>query len=64
MCHDLLIMSMRLRVIAILNTKGSDYCSIVSLINKNGAINLLQNADLTKKKLFPYIKMGKDILTL
>ena len=57
-------MSMRLRVIAILNTKGSDYCSIISLISKNGAINLLQNTDLTKKKLFPCIKMGKDILTL
>ena len=51
-------MSMRLRVIAILNTKGSDYCSIVSLISKNGAINLLQNADLTKKKIISIYKNG------
>ena len=31
--------------IAILNIKGSDYCC--SLISKNEAINLMQNADLT-----------------
>ena len=35
--------------ISILNTKGSDYHSIFSLISKNEAINLLQNADLTEK---------------
>ena len=43
------IMSMNLSDIAILNIKGSDYQCIVSFISKNGAINLLQNADLTKK---------------
>ena len=31
------------------NIKGSDYCCIISLISKNEAINLLLNADLTKK---------------
>ena len=46
-CHDLLLMSINLCNIAILNIKGSDYCSIISLISKNEAINLLQNADLT-----------------
>ena len=46
-CHDLLMMSINLCNIAILNIKGSDYCSIISLISKNEAINLLQNADLT-----------------
>ena len=46
--HDLLMMSMNLRDIAILN-KGSDYRCIISLISKNEAINLMQNADLTKK---------------
>ena len=35
--------------IAILNIKGSDYCCIISLISKNEAIKLLQNADLTEK---------------
>ena len=35
--------------IAILNIKGSDYCCIISLISKNEAINLFQNADLTEK---------------
>ena len=33
-----------------LNIKDSDYCCIISLISKNEAINLLQNADLTEKK--------------
>ena len=40
---------MNLRDIAILNIKGSAYGSIISLISKNEAINLMQNADLTKK---------------
>ena len=34
-CHDLLMMSMNLRDIAILNIKNSDYCCIISLISKN-----------------------------
>ena len=33
----------------ILNIKGPDYHCIISLNNKNEAIKLLQNADLTKK---------------
>ena len=41
-------MSMHLRDIAIFNIKGSDYRCIVSLISKNEAINLMQNADLTE----------------
>ena len=35
--------------IAILNIKGSNYHCIISLLSKNEAINLLQNADLTEK---------------
>ena len=38
---------MNMSDIAILNIKGSDYCCIISLISKNEAINLMQNADLT-----------------
>ena len=45
--HDLLMMSINL--IAILNIKGSDYRCILSLISKNEAVNLMQNADLTEK---------------
>ena len=48
-CHDLLMISMKLSNIDILNIKGSDYCCIISLICKNEAINLIQNADLAKK---------------
>ena len=40
---------MNLHNIAILNNKGSDYCCIISLISKNEAIKLMQNADLTEK---------------
>ena len=48
-CYDLLMMSINFRNIAILNIKGSDYGCIISLISKNDAINLLENADLTEK---------------
>ena len=47
-CHDLLMMPISLSNIAILNSKGSDYRCIISLVSKNVAVNLLQNADLTK----------------
>ena len=47
-CHDLLMMSINLSNIAILNIIGSDY-RCISLISKNEAIKLLQNADLTEK---------------
>ena len=67
-CHDLLMMSMNLSDIAILNIKGSDYRCIISLISKNEAINVMQNAGLTsiikhKQFIFIYVKMGKEILT-
>ena len=42
-------MSVNLSRIAVLNIKGSDYHFIISLISKNDAIKLLQNADLTEK---------------
>ena len=48
-CRDLLMISINLSDIAILNMKGSDYRCIISLISKNEAINLMQNADLTEK---------------
>ena len=48
-CHDLLMMSVNLSEIAILKIKSSDYRYIISLISKNEAIKLLQNADLTEK---------------
>ena len=48
-CHDLLMMSMNLRDVAILNIKGYDYCCIISLISKTGTINLLQNTNLTQE---------------
>ena len=44
-----LLLSVNLSDTVILNIKGSDYHCIVSLIRKNESINLLQNADLTKK---------------
>ena len=40
---------MNLSNIAVLNIQGSDYRRIITLISKNDAINLMQNADLTKK---------------
>ena len=46
---DKLMMSLNISDIAILSMKGSYYLCIISLISKNEAIKLLQNADLTKK---------------
>ena len=48
-CDHLLTMSMNLSNFAIFNIKSSDYCYIISLITKNEAINLMQNADLIEK---------------
>ena len=47
--HTLSMMSLNLGNIDILNIKGSYYCCIISLISKNEAIKLFQNADLNKK---------------
>ena len=44
------MMSVNLSDIASLDIKGSDYHFIISLISKNEAINMMQNADLTEKK--------------
>ena len=48
-CHNFLMKSMNFNNIAILNIKGSDFWCIISLISKNEAIKLMQNAALTKK---------------
>ena len=69
--HDLLMMSPNFSDIAILNIKNANYRSIVSVINKIEAINLMQNADLMEiietlqsiKNLLLYMKIGKEILT-
>ena len=47
--HGLLMISMNLSDITISNIKIGDYRCIISGISKNEAINLMQNADLTKK---------------
>ena len=41
--------SMNLSGIAILNIKSTDYRCIINGISKCEAMNLMQNADLTKK---------------
>ena len=40
---------MNLSDVAILNIKSSDYHCIISLISKNEAINLMDNAHLTER---------------
>ena len=47
--HSLLMMYVNFSNIAILNIKGSYNRCIISLISKNEAINLTQNADLTEE---------------
>ena len=48
-CHELLMMSLNLRDIAVLNIKDSDCPCIISGISKSEAINLVQNTNLTEK---------------
>ena len=48
-CHDSLMMSAYLSDIAILNIKIFNFCCFIYKINNSEAINLIQNADLTKK---------------
>ena len=43
------MVSVSLSLIAILGIKSADYWCIISRISKSEAINLMQNADLTKK---------------
>ena len=47
--HDLLMTSVNLS--GILNINGPDYCCFISLISKNEATNVIQNADLTEKSV-------------
>ena len=49
-CDDVLMISINVNQIAILNIKGAYYYCVINGINKSDAVNLLQNADLTKKK--------------
>ena len=48
--------------IAILNSEGSDYCCIISLISKNETINLLRNVALIEK--VKHYKLKKNIKIL
>ena len=48
-CHDLLMMPTNLNDIVILTINGFDYRCIISGISESEALNLLRNADLTKK---------------
>lgn len=49
-CHDLLIMFINISYIAILNIHGVDYFFSIYEIMKCDAVNLLQIADLIKKR--------------
>ena len=44
------MMSMNLNDTAILNILGVDYRHVINRISKNKAVNLLQNANLSKKE--------------
>ena len=44
------MLSMNLSDIGILNIKDSDYRCVISLISKKKVINLMENADLDKKR--------------
>ena len=47
-CHDLLMMSMNFKDIAVLKIKNTDYRCIITGLSKSEAIKSLQNVDLTE----------------
>ena len=47
--HDLIIMSMNLKYIAIFNIKYADYCCVISGISKSEATNLMKISISPKK---------------
>ena len=49
-CHDVLMMSVNLKNIVILNISSADYHRVINEISKCDAVNLLQNANLTKER--------------
>ena len=49
-CHNVLMISINFNDFAVLNTDGADYCYIINRTSERDALNLLKNADLTKKK--------------
>ena len=48
--HDLLVIPMDLRDIAIFNIKSADYCCVISGVSESETIKLMQNIDLTGKR--------------
>ena len=48
-CHDVLMIFVNLRDIAILSISGVDYCCIITEISKSETVNLLQKAGINKK---------------
>ena len=50
-CYDVLMMSLKLSDIAVLYINGADYRCIISGISTSEVVNLLANADLTKKNV-------------
>ena len=49
-CHDVLMMSMNLRDIAILHVHSAYYCCIITWISWSKAIKLMQNINFTGER--------------
>ena len=56
--RDLLIMCMNLNDIYVSNIKAFDYRCIIRRLSKSESINLIQNIDLTEKKVEHYKKIN------
>ena len=48
-CHDLIMLSVNIRNIAIITIKNVDYRCIISNISKSEAMNLLENSALENR---------------
>ena len=58
------MISVNLNNIAILNIQDVNYCHIINGISKCGAVNVLENADLTEKRSTKKIKKIKKFTTI
>ena len=62
--HDILMMSINLNYIGILSINIADSCCLVNEICKSDALNLMQNANLKKKKYHRDKKSYKIFFTI
>ena len=63
-CHDLLMLCLNIKNIAIIIVKGADYCCIIHDISKSDAVDLLKNSVLDDRGYIKKCISKKSILKI